>query len=191
MDDVILEFISQYIELSEEEKRAITSQNLIVSYKKGEVLLSEGQMAKDCFFVLKGCVRSYYLVDGEERTTEFYSENDTINPVSYLNKEPSAYYLDCLEDTVISLGNEERNRALLENVPRLAQMVMQMTGTLLAKNHSTLDDFKNLSPEERYRKLLKERPELFQRVQLYHIASYLGITPVSLSRMRKRIGNSL
>jgi len=88
---------------------------------------------------------------------------------------------------VISLGNEERNLELLTKVPKLKTMVLQMSGMLLAENQNNLDDFKNLSPEMRYQKLLENRPELFQRVPLQYIASYLGITPVSFSRMRRRI----
>ncbi len=187
MDEKIIDFITKYIPLSEEEIAVINEQNLIRSFKKGDILLEEGSYSRDCFFVLKGCVRSYYLRDGEERTTEFYTENQTINPISYITKKPSEYYLACLEDCVISFGNEERNAQLMAKVPKLQSMVLQLTTDLIADSHVSLDDFKNLSPEMRYRKLLEVRPELFQRVPLQYIASYLGITPVSLSRMRKRI----
>ena len=190
MEDKIIEFITQYIPLTTEEIDIIKEQNLINFYKKGTVLLSEGEYARDCYFVIKGCVRSFHLIDGEERTTEFYTENQTINPVSYLTKKPSTYYLSCLEDCVIALGNEQRNKQLLTRVPKLESMVINLSGTLLAENQNSLDDFKNLSPEMRYKKLVESRPELFQRAPLYHIASYLGITPVSLSRMRKRISSS-
>ena len=191
MDDKIIEFITKYISLTSEEIDIIKEQNLINFYEKGTLLLSEGEYAKDCYFVIKGCVRSFHIVDGEEKTTEFYTENQTINPVSYLTKKPSTYYLSCLEDSVIALGNDERNKQLLTKVPKLESMVVNLSGTLLAENQISLDDFKNLSPEMRYRKLMDTRPELFQRVPLYHIATYLGITPVSLSRMRKRISASL
>jgi len=189
MEEKIIEFITRFIPLSKEEIEIINEQNLIKSYKKGTILLSEGEYAKDCFFVLKGCIRSYHVVDGEEKTTEFYTENQTINPVSYLVKKPSASYLSCLEDCVIALGNDDRNKQLLQKVPKLESMVINLSGTLLAENQDSLDDFKNLSPEKRYKKLIDTRPELFQRVPMYHIASYLGITAVSLSRMRKRISS--
>ncbi|TNE71981.1 Crp/Fnr family transcriptional regulator [bacterium] len=183
----IIEFISRYINLTDDEIQTINAQNFIQVYKKGTVLLKAGDFANDCFFVLQGCVRSYYITDGEEKTTEFYTENQSINPACYVTKEPSDFYLDCLEDSVIALGNEERSKALIERVPKLNTMIMQFSSLLLAENQNSLDDFKILNPEERYKKLLKSRPELFQRVPLYHIASYLGITPVSLSRLRKRI----
>jgi CRP-like cAMP-binding protein len=186
-DDEVIRFISGYIALSDAEADLIKAQNLIRSCRKDEVLLSEGEHSKACYFVLKGCIRSYYLVDGEERTTEFYTENQAITPVSYVTHEPSAYYLSCLEDSIVAIGSEERNRQLLEKVPKLASLVMQMNSELLAGNQVALDDFKNLSPEMRYLKLQETRPDLFNRVPLYHLATYLGITPVSLSRIRKRI----
>ncbi|MCB0629531.1 MAG: Crp/Fnr family transcriptional regulator [Saprospiraceae bacterium] len=191
MEDKIIAFITQYIPLTDDEIATIKEQNLIKYYKKGSTLLSEGEYSKECFFVLKGCIRSFHIIDGEERTTEFYTENQTINPVSYLTKEPSAYYLSCLEDSVIALGSDERNKKLLEKVPKLGSMIINLSSTLIAESSNSLDDFKNLSPEMRYRKLMETRPKLFQRVPLYHIASYLGITPESLSRMRKRISSNL
>lgn len=187
MDDKIIEFITRYIPLTAEEIAVIKNQNLIKEFRKGDLLLSEGEYAKDCYFVLKGCVRSYHIIDGEERTTDFYTENQTINPVSYLVNKPSEYYISCLEDCVIALGNDERNKELLRKVPKLESMIVQMSGSLLAENQNSLDDFKNLSAEMRYRKLLANRPDLFQRVPLQYIASFLGITAVSLSRMRKRL----
>jgi CRP-like cAMP-binding protein len=187
VEDKIIRFISSYVSLSEEEIGVITAQNLIRSYKKEEVILSEGELAKVCYFVIKGCIRSYYLVDGEERNTEFYTENQAINPVSYIRNEPSAYYLSCLEDCIVAVGSAERNTQLLEKVPKLASLVMRLNSEMIVENQVALGDLRTLSPEMRYRKLLEKRPDLFGRIPLYHLATYLGITPVSLSRMRRRI----
>ena len=187
MENEIINFITSYIPLSAEEVGIIKEQNLIKSYKKGSVLLSEGELAKECYFVLKGCIRSYYLFDGEEKTTEFYTENQSIRPVSYITNQPSEYYLACLEDCVVAIGSAERNKRLIEKLPRLESMIMQIKGELLVQNQVSFDNFKHLSPEMRYLKLLETRADLFDRVPLYHLATYLGITAVSLSRMRKRI----
>lgn len=189
MEDDVIKFITRYISLSEAEERVIKEQKLIKAYKKGSLLLSEGEVSRECYFVLKGCIRSYYLVDGEERTTEFYTENQSVRPVSYVTNQPSEYYLSCLEDCVVVVGSAERNKQLIEKLPRLESLLMQMNGELLVQNQVSFDNFKNLSPEMRYLKLLETRADLFDRVPLYHIATYLGITAVSLSRMRKRISN--
>ncbi len=187
MENPIIKFITAYIELSPQEIDIINEQNQVKSFKKGTLLLAEGSYAKECYFILKGCVRSFYLVDGEERTTEFYTENQSINPVSYLTKQPSTYYLSCLEDCEIAVSSAERNKVLIEKVPKLEALILQMSSELLVQNQVSFDDFKNLSPEKRYLKLLETRPDLFNRVPLQQLATYLGITPVSLSRMRKRI----
>jgi len=187
MDDKIIDFISQYISLTAKEIDIIKNQNFIKTYVKGSRVLSEGQIVDTCYFVIEGSIRKYYLVDGEERSTEFYFENQTITPAGYLTKATSEYYLECMEESVLALGSEERNAQLLEKVPKLQSMVLNMNNSLLIDSHNSLDDFKRLSPEKRYLKLLEERPELLQRVPLKYLASYLGITSVSLSRIRKRV----
>ncbi|MET0946427.1 MAG: Crp/Fnr family transcriptional regulator [Flavobacterium sp.] len=187
MQNKIIKFITDYIPLSEEEITILNEQNLIISYKKNSILLSQGELAKANYFVLKGCVRSYYLIDGEEKTTEFYTENQGVIPVSYVNKQPSEYYLSCLEDCILALGTPERDKALIEKIPKLKSLIMQMNNEMMAQNQISFDNFKNLSPELRYLKFMETRPDLINRVPQYHLATYLGITPESLSRIRKRI----
>jgi CRP-like cAMP-binding protein len=187
MDDAIIRFIERYVPLTQEEADIILEQNLIKVYPKDGLLLAEGEMARECFFILQGCVRRYYLVDGEEKTTEFFTELATITPVSYVKKQPSEYFLSCLEDSIIAVGSPERNKVLLEKIPKLENMVMQLQSELLIQNQLSFDSFKNLSPEMRYQKFMEARPDLMNRVPLGHLATYLGITPVSLSRIRKRM----
>ncbi|HYK75743.1 MAG TPA: cyclic nucleotide-binding domain-containing protein [Daejeonella sp.] len=69
--------------MTEEESKIVNNQNLIRHFKKNDLLLSAGQYAKECYFVLNGCVRAYYLIDGEERNTSFFFENMSVRPVSY------------------------------------------------------------------------------------------------------------
>lgn len=186
----IIAFINRYIQLTDDEIAIIRDQNIFRSYPKNSVLLREGQHATECFFILKGCVRKYYLVDGEERNTDFYFENTPITPVSYVTKEPSGYYLATLDETIVAIGSDQRNNQLMERIPKLAGMISSMTMEQIIQSESDLDQFKTLSPENRYLLLIRTRPDIFERVPLYHIATYLGITPVSLSRMRKRLAKS-
>jgi CRP-like cAMP-binding protein len=186
MEDPVIQFIESYVKLAPEEVDIILEQNLIKSYRKDAILLAEGEQARECFFILSGCVRRYYLIDGEERSTEFYTELQPINPVSYVTKQPSDYFLSCLEESIISVSTPERGQKLLERVPKLYTLVQQLQSELLVKNELSLDSFKNLSPEARYLKFMEARPDLMNRIPLAHLATYLGITPVSLSRIRKR-----
>lgn len=181
----IINFIESYIALSADEKDIIRDLNLIKEYKKDSIILHEGAYAKECYFVLKGCVRAYYVIEGEEKTTEFYTERHAITPISYATKKPSDYYLSCLEDCVLSLGT--KNDILIKKIPRLESLIAKFNGEMLIDKQVSLDNFKNFSPEIRYQKLMESRPDLINRVPQYHLATYLGITPVSLSRMRKRI----
>jgi CRP-like cAMP-binding protein len=187
MDDKILKFITDYIPLTDEEIKILQSQHLIVTFKKNTVLLSEGELAKVNYFVLQGCVRSYYIIDGNEKTTEFYTDNEAVVPVSYITKVASDYYLSCVEDCVLAVGSEESNKALIEKIPKLSTMIMQLNHELIAQNQISSDNFKNLSPKLRYLKFIETRADLFNRVPQYYIASYLGITAESLSRIRRRI----
>ena len=183
----LVDYFSQYITLSEEEVQLIKQEDIIREYKKGDILLREGEIAQECFLVLKGCVKRYYLEDGEEKIMEFYTENDPIAPVSYTTKEPSQYFISCVEPSVISTGTEERTQRFLQEFPRFVPIFVKIGDSLSAKKQVSLDEYKNLSPEERYQKLLETRPDLVKRVPQYMIASYLGIQPESLSRIRKRI----
>lgn len=190
MDSSIIDYISQFIKLTEDEARIISNQNLFRQYKKNEILLAEGKYAKDCYFIIKGCVRAYYIKDGEERNTDFFFENQTIRPISYQTKQPSEYYLSCLEECIIAIGDEGRNQKLVEQIPKLSALILKMNEELFFKKQLELDHFKSNNPEERYIHLLENKPEFLNRIPLYHLASYLGITQVSLSRIRGRILSS-
>lgn len=189
MDNLIIEFLSKYIELSKEEIDIISKQNLIQSFKKGTILLSEGKIANECYFILKGCVSSYYLVEGEVKVTEFFTEQQAITPVSYTTKKPSEYYLECLEDCIISIGTPVGNEELIRKVPRIAVMGATFLEEQIANKQMKYDDFIKLSPEKRYQNMQEKSPDLLNRIPQYLIASYLGIKPESLSRIRKRLNN--
>lgn len=187
MSDEVIDFIKGFIDLNKEEIQIIQDLKIIRSFQKNTILLSEGDFSKECYFIIKGCIRSYYLVNGDEKTTEFYTENQSIIPIAYQRSEKSQYYLSCLEDCILAIGSEERNKLLLEKLPKLSSLILQMNSEQLVKSQIAFDNFKKMKPEERYIHLLESRPDLFERVSLQYISTYLGITPVSLSRMRKRI----
>jgi CRP-like cAMP-binding protein len=187
MENEVVKFISRFVELTDEEVSIIVGLELIRRFKKGDVLLEEGAMANECFLVLEGCIRSYYLVDGEEKTTAFFTENQIATPVSYHTRTPSDYYLACLEDSLICVGTIAKTEALLTKLPHLASIGHVLNGETVIENQIQFDNYKTLNPEKRYLKLLKERPDLCNRVPQYHLASYLGIKPETLSRIRKRL----
>jgi len=187
MENILFDFISKYISLSEDEKNALLSLGLFHSVKKGTVLLKEGQKTQDSFFVLKGCIRVYYIIDGEEKTTAFYTEMDVLTPHCVINKAPSEYFISCVEDSILTVSNSDMGVEMNSKFPKFDIMCRMLSEELLAKQRMDFDEFKTTSPEQRYLNLLQKRPDLIQRVPQHQLASYLGIKPQSLSRLRARI----
>lgn len=187
MQNLLFDFISKYVSLTDEEKNALLSLDLFHSLKKGTILLKEGQKSKDSYFVLKGCIRIYYIIDGEEKTTAFYTEMEVLTPPSVIRKTPSEYYISCVEDTILTVSNSEMEVEINSKFPKFEIMCRILSEELLAKQRIDFDEFKTSSPEQRYQNLLQKRPDLIQRVPQHQLASYLGIKPQSLSRLRARI----
>ncbi len=187
MQDILFDFISKYVSLTEEEKNALASLDLFHSVKKGAILLKEGQKSKDSYFVLKGCIRTYYILDGEEKTTAFYTEMEALTPPCVISKTPSDYYISCIEDTILTISNSDMETEMNSKFPKFEIMCRILSEELLAKQRIDFDAFKTSSPEQRYLNLLQKRPDLIQRVPQHQLASYLGIKPQSLSRLRARI----
>lgn len=187
MQDILFNFISKYIDLSETEKKAIVDLDIFKIVKKGSILLKEGQYSNESYFVLKGCLRTYYVIDGEEKTTAFYTEMEGVTPSCVLKKSPSDYYMVTAEDSILTVSDEEMEGEIFEKFPKFESLCRVLSEELLAQNQGSFDEFKTSSPEQRYLNLMQNRPDLLQRVPQHQLASYLGITPQSLSRMRSRI----
>ncbi len=187
MENILFDFISKYITLTDDEKNALLSLDLFRPMKKGTTLLKEGQHSKDSYFVLKGCIRTYYIIDGEEKTTAFYTEMDVLTPHCVINKAPSEYFISCVEDSILSVSNADMEVEINSKFPKFELMCRVLSEQLLVKQQIDFDEFKTSSPEQRYLNLLQKRPDLIQRVPLHQLASYLGIKPQSLSRLRARI----
>lgn len=187
MENILFEFIGKYMVLSEEEKKAILDLDIFRAEKKGTVLLHEGQISNQGYFVLKGCLRVFYLVDGEEKTTAFYTEMEGLTPPCVAQKKPSEYFISCVEDVIIIVANSDMEVAIFEKFPRFETLCRLLSEDLLAQSQSSFDAFKMASPEQRYMNLLETRPDLIQRVPQHQLASYLGIKPQSLSRLKARL----
>ena len=187
MQDLLFDFISKYISLTDDEKNAILSEDIFRSFKKGATLLKEGQKSNDGYFVLKGCIRTYYIIGGDEKTTAFYTEMEALTPHCVINKAPSEYYISCVEDTILIVSTPDMEAEMFSKFPKFETLCRILAEELLAKQQINFDEFKTSSPEQRYLNLLQKRPDLIQRVPQHQLASYLGIKPQSLSRLRARI----
>jgi CRP-like cAMP-binding protein len=187
MHDVLFGFLSKYIALTDEEKNALLSLDLFHAIKKGTILLKEGQKTKNSYFVIKGCMRTYYVIDGEEKTTAFYTELEGLTPPCVINNTPSDFYVNCIEDSILLISDADMGAEVNSKFPRFDTLCRILSEELLAKQQVDFDAFKTSSPEQRYLNLIDKRPDLIQRVPQHQLASYLGIKPQSLSRLRARI----
>lgn len=166
---------------------AITSLDIIHTVKKGTTLLKEGHNSKESYFVLKGCIRTYYIIEGEEKTTAFYTEMEGLTPHCVMNKTPSEYYVSCVEDSILVISRPDMEGEINGRFPKFETLCRKLSEERLAIQQTDFDLFKTSSPEQRYLNLLQRRPDLIQRVPQHQLASYLGIKPQSLSRLRARI----
>lgn len=192
MSKKLLDFIAKYITLNKEEAEAVLSYaNHFRTEKKGTILLREGQKTNESFFVLEGCVRTYYIIDGEEKTTAFYTEMEAFAPNCLITQTPSDCFVACVEDSLLLVSTPEMETEMFKKYPKFEKMCRMLAEEQLSKQKISLDEFKLSSPEERYLNLLQNRPDLLQRVPQHQLASYLGIKPQSLSRIRARLSEKV
>lgn len=155
---------------------------------KGHLLIKEGDYVKDCFFLIKGCVRQFQLIDGSEKTTAFYTDGQGVSAFTSMSKKvASNHYFECLEDCDLAVISIEKELELYKKYPNFESLSRAGMERQLGEYQDMMAKFITLKPEDRYLDLLKNRPELINRVPQYHLASYLGVSPETLSRIRKRI----
>jgi len=188
MKDLLRQMLLHFPLLTKEDIDLIIERSNIQSYKKGTVLLKEGQISKECYSVLKGVVREFYLVDGEEKTTAFYTEGMPVNSFSsFTNETASKHYLVCAENCVLVVGTQSLEEEMCQHIPKLESIIRKEVERLTGEAQDEFAKFITSTPEQRYLHLIDTRPDLINRVPQHQIASLLGITPESLSRIRKRI----
>ena len=157
-------------------------------FSKRSVVIPAGQVADEVYFVVKGCLRLYYMKDGVDRTTYFFTEHMFAGTYdSFLSRRPSLIAMEALEDTEVLALSHASLQELYQRFPKMNEFVRRSIEDRFVGLHDLFTAYLLNSPEERYLALLKERPELIQRVPQHHIASFIGVTPVSLSRIRARI----
>jgi len=192
MQQDLFHFLSKFKELTEVQINELGEMMTVKEIKKNTLVVKQGQLCNLCYFVLKGCLRQYILSDGIEKTIAIYTEEEAINFFSNQgNQQPSDSYLTTVEDAVLLIGNPEKDEEIYAKFPILMDITRRMLELDFGKTQSNFAKFITSSPQERYLNLLEERPELLMRVPQIIIASYLGVTPESLSRIRKRIHKNI
>lgn len=191
MKEILYEYMAKYTNLSKAEQEAIFNEIVVERFLKGTDLTKQGYRLDTtaCYFVLAGCVRQYYFdEDGKEITSNFYTEEQAILLSNFGDSsQVSNYSLTCVEDSVLVVSDMVSEGEMYLDYPELETMTRRMMEVYLGQTQNELAQFFRLSPEERYKSVITNRPDLITRVPQHQLASYLGITPESLSRIKKRI----
>ena len=186
--------MSQIIRLKDDEWEAFEPFIEVKSFKKRDNYVSDSQICREVGFILRGSFRQYCIMEGEEKTTFFYFENQFVtNYESFVSQSPSNVTIEAMEDVQMLTFNKETLDRLYRLYP-----VFETFGRLIAENvyicaMHRLNTFLLNTPEQRYLHFLKSDDSkiILENVPQHYIASYLGITPVSLSRIRNRITRSV
>lgn len=171
--------------ISKESEQAITDLSFLVAVKKNQDLQPIGVTCRTIYFVQSGLARIFYYKDGNEITEYFAFENDIIiRAESLFTEKPSKKAIQAVEDTVFIGIPSARLFELYDVFPDLERLFRKIIETAYVDTVNRIESIQFHTAEERYTQLLSENPSMIQRIPLKHIASYLGITQVSLSRIR-------
>jgi CRP-like cAMP-binding protein len=158
---------------------------------KNKLLRRGGTVCKDMYYIKSGGCYMYVLEGEKELVTQFFFEGELMTDhFSFLTGRPSNQFIRTLEDTRLESLSYDSIQQLYDKIPGMERVGRVLTERACVRLMASLASYKNDSAETRYRKLLQRRPELSQRAPQYLIASYLGITPVGLSKIRRRLFRS-
>lgn len=188
MFDGLYGYVAQFVTLTASEKQVFEQSFTFRQVPKKFKLVREGQVANEIYFINKGLIRLYYTKDIEEITGFIFKENLFASSFdSLLRAAPSIQTLETLEDCDLLVLTAQKVEELYETMPKMNVIVRKIAEQRFINAQQILSSFILDSPEERYRKFEMQHKDLLLRVPQHIIASYLGVTPVSLSRIRKRI----
>lgn len=150
-------------------------------------LLQEGQISRTMFFIEKGCLRTWVNINGKDITTQFFFEGDKVSSIESLRtSQPSLYSIESIEPCILQTISQKEFQSILDESPEIKKEFEEhLFNRFIQAQQLFLSHLKN-TPKQRYEELIKQNARIIQRIPQHYIASYLGITPVSLSRIRNR-----
>jgi len=187
MKTALAKFFEQYGKISEEGIKELTSKLQSNSVKKGAKLLTHGQICDKLYFVNKGCLRLYYIADGVEITVWFSFENNSaIELSSFLSGKPTEYFIEAIEDSEFLSLNKSELLKLYVIYPEMEAIMRAFWEDVILNLLQRFTSLQKDSAEKRYLNLANQ-PKYLQRIPQKYLASYIGVTPTSLSRIRRNI----
>lgn len=174
--------------LDQPSREALERVTQLKSYKKNEYLLQADEVCKSGFQIVSGVARKFYLNDGKEVTTElFFSDDIAVSLESYTLQKPSREYIQAIEPLTASVTNYQVFQALKQQYRGLLELDLMMTEYYALWLEERLFQFHSMDTTQRYALLLKEQPHFVQQIPLTYLASYLGVSLETLSRIRAKI----
>ena len=187
--NLFYEHINARVDITKKEFEIIFQHFEEISFSKNDLIIKPDQQVDYKFYVLDGCLRSYFIdVSGIEHTVQFAIEDWWIGDYpAYFTGKKSTLNVECLEDCTLLKVTKEKWEKLYKEIPKLETYARIQLERGLASTHQKNIDEHTMSTQEKYEQFVSSFPELEQRIKNYHIASYLGITPERLSRIRKSL----
>lgn len=189
MDDSLIkffEYINLYQPLTEDTKVELSNHLSILHLKKKEILIKENSRHDYAYYIIKGAVRSYYLKDGVEINTWFAFENDIVGSLLTFKERPSKETLELIEDSTFIAINLRTIKPITYHNLQISNFINIVIENYALYLEEKVHMTQMTSAMEKYALLLETEPETFQRVPLTYIASFLGISRETLSRMRAK-----
>ena len=191
MSKQLLAYVSRFVQLSPEEEAYFLSILKQRRYLKRQFLVQQGDECKYETFVVKGCLRAYFVdPGGTSHIVQFAIEDWWISDfASLMNKEPATLNIDALEDTDVIQIERSHLMTLFDKVPKFDRMFRLMLTSAFIAHQKRITDNLCMPAKDRYLAFVKRYRQLEQRVPQHQIASYLGMTPEFLSQIRKKIAS--
>ncbi|WP_186757529.1 Crp/Fnr family transcriptional regulator [Echinicola salinicaeni] len=190
MKEQFLHFVLKIISLNQDEQEKLTSICDITHLKKGELWLREGQIPKSFAFLAQGILRIYYADDqGSYVTKSFFQKGSVVSAYTAMQGNEAAYFnIEALTETVLVEVNYQKWLEMYHTNSGWKDFLLTLLTKGYIKKERRERELLQLSAEDRYNNFLNEYPDLDKKINQHYIASYLGITPVALSRIRKKMG---
>lgn len=186
---LILEHIRKFVHLTPEEEHLLLSKIEIKTVKAKSILLHSGEVSKETYFVNSGLLRSFNVNDNiVEHILHFACEGWWMGDLySLITQKPGNLFIEALEDSELIILSKEKQEELYLEIPKLERFFRILTENSLVAHKERLMDNLSLSAEERFEKFCQKYPSLIQKIPQRQIASYIGITPEFLSKLKKKI----
>jgi CRP-like cAMP-binding protein len=184
----LLEQISKYIKTDEDTERFFQTETQTKTFPKGELLNHQNTYNRNVYFMEKGLARTFYYEKGKEITTNFYSEGKSFGSIDTIfNNVPSLYNIETLEESTITFCDYKKLEELCSVSLISANFSRFILGNLMTQMSKRIISLQHMTAKEKYAQLLEENPNIILRAPLGMIATFLGISQETLSRIRAEI----